>query len=164
MTDFDFSNVQITEVIMIPVSYFNLPPFEVIRGTRVIKLFRFDQKTNPESPAPFPLTLFDAIEMDFRKEPHEGSELYVTLSLGDGLAIVGDDNNELLIDISSEKANGFQVKKRPVPIHEVISGNAPDPFYEGTAYFQISFLKGGQVSSTGSGTCKILANVTRLPK
>lgn len=132
-----------------------LPIVEIVRGDDFTELLTFEYVDNDVN-LPFDLTVYDDIIMDVRRKGKEDADIMFTLSLGNGLTVGGDDDNELTIYIDHTNSNKFIADYS----NFTTTYGVPTPVkYH---YRDIRFVTGGIVTTLLKGTYKIKHNVTRI--
>lgn len=131
-----------------------LPQVEIVRGESYTELLTFQYRGEGDVVLPYPLTVFEDIIMDVRRKARVDSDLVFTLSLGQGLSIVGDDNHQLLIVMSHTDTKKFNPDYSNFPLP---AGSFPSTRLY---YRDIMFVQGGEVFPLLKGTFKIIHNVT----
>ncbi len=116
---------------------------------------------------PFDLTVYSDIRMDVRDNPYESANRFISLSLGNGISIGGDDNNVLIIELSEKDTdklvtNYNQFATNPSNKTSTLQTSG----YKKLEYFyfrDIRFIIGGSVSTKLNGRYKVTNNITSIP-
>jgi hypothetical protein len=116
---------------------------------------------------PFDLTVYSDIRMDVRDNPYESANRFISLSLGNGISIGGDDNNVLIIELSEEDTdklvtNYNQFATNPSNKTSTLQTSG----YKKLEYFyfrDIRFVIGASVSTKLNGRYKVTNNITSIP-
>lgn len=139
-----------------------LPLVELIRGDYRAESIEFQDDLE----APYDLTIYDDIIMDVRDNPYEGANLVFSLSLGNGITVGGDDNELLIIEISSENSEKFvtdynQFDKNPSRTYTLTNNvNLNKPVY---FFRDIRFFIDGKVVTNLNGKYKVINNISKIP-
>ena len=139
-----------------------LPLVEIIRGDYRAEPIEFQNALE----APYDLTIYDDIIMDVRDNPYEDANLVFSLSLGNGITIGGDDNELLIIEISSENSEKFitdytQFSKNPTKLYTLTQNvNLSKPVY---FFRDIRFIIDGKVVTNLNGKYKVINNISKRP-
>jgi len=136
---------------------------ELIKGDTKSEVMYFYTLVN----TPFDLTVYSDIRLDVRNNPYESAARFISLSLGNGISIGGDDNNVLIIELSKNDTNKL------ITNHNQFSSN---PFNKTSTsqsstirrleyfYFRdIRFIIGDSVSTKLNGRYKVINNITSIP-
>lgn len=78
--------------------------------TRTDSSVQYFEATTGSDEEPLDLALFDDIVMEIREGESHTTRHIATLKLGEGITITGEDNNGLLIDLSSQITQLFRYK------------------------------------------------------
>lgn len=90
-----------------------LPTLYLTRSSQTLETFTFTyQQPADDSGDPVDLMLdlsqYDDIRMDVRNTDNFEGDLLYSLSLGDGVSITGDDNEQLNLEHSTAKTDNFE--------------------------------------------------------
>jgi hypothetical protein len=123
-----------------------LETYTITRGNPFNILLRFEKPGTPavgETPAgdptPEPLSIYDNIRADIRERASYTSRLIFRKELGDGITVSGDDNDNLLIEVSAEDSALFD---------------------DGTYYYDIVFYVGSNPFTQLKGGILITLNIS----
>lgn len=112
----------------------------IIRGDTFSELLVFYTLVD-ETETPIDLTIYDNIKMELRRGTNRRTMLIGTFTIGDGLTIGGDNNNELVINY-------------PTTITDELS--------TGKYYRDIRFVSGSDVQTLLEGVIIVTENITEI--
>lgn len=143
-----------------------LKDISIIKGDSFTEALTFNTIVNGNQ-VPMDLTVFTNIIMDIRNNPIESAEKFVTVSLGNGISITGQNNNILVITLTSEQTNKLVTPHKQFESNQLnktntlnVLSNKPNEYF----YFRdIRFIIGSDVSTRLNGRYKIINNITKLP-
>ncbi len=113
---------------------------KITRGDNAYIQLTFTE-TSEESPVAFALDIFDNIICHFREGAAAYAEKIIGKSLGEGIAIEGEQDNILVITLSAEDTNAFD---------------------EGIYVFDIRFYVGESVKTKLTGLLEVEANISEI--
>lgn len=139
-----------------------LPLVELIRGDYKQESMEFQNSDE----TPYDLTVYNNIVMDVRDNPYEDANLVFSISLGNGITIGGDNNELLIIEISSDNSEKFitaytQFNKNPSKLYTLsknVDLNMPTYFFR-----DIRFIIDDKVVTTLNGKYKVINNISKRP-
>lgn len=112
----------------------------IVRGDTFSELLVFNTVVEGSSvPVPIDLTIYDNIKMELRRGTNRRTTLIKTFTIGDGLTISGDSNNELVITYSTA---------------------ITDELTAGKYYRDIRFVSGSEVKTYLEGNIIVTENIT----
>lgn len=139
-----------------------LPLVELVRGDYKQESMEFQNSDE----TPYDLTVYNNIIMDVRDNPYESANLVFSISLGNGITIGGDNNELLIIEISSDNSEKFvtdytQFNKNPSKLYTLsknVDLNMPVYFFR-----DIRFIIDDKVVTTLNGKYKVINNISKRP-
>jgi hypothetical protein len=116
---------------------------------------------------PFDLTVYSDIRMDVRDNPYESANRFISLNLGKGISIGGEDNNILIIELSKDDTdklvtNYNQFATNPSNKASTLQTSG----YKKLEYFyfrDIRFVLGDAVDTKLNGRYRVINNITDVP-
>jgi hypothetical protein len=137
---------------------------EVIRGDTLHESMNFYRIVDDER-VPFDLTQYDDIIMDIRDNPFESAAKFIGVSLGKGISITGDNNETLVIQLSSKETEKLST------IHNQLAPNSTNtlntlqkPGKQEYFYFRdIRFIIADEVVTKLNGRYKVINNISNTP-
>lgn len=106
---------------------------------------------------PFDLTIYSDIRMDVRNKPYESATRFLSLSLGNGISISGDDNNILIISLTAEDTELLATNHNQLASSGTYTLSG-DRYY----YRDIRFIIGDEVATKLNGRYKVINNITDI--
>lgn len=139
-----------------------LPLVELIRGDYKAESMEFQDALG----AAYDLTIYDDIIMDVRDNPYEDANLVFSISLGNGITIGGNNNELLIIEITSDNSVKFvtdynQFSKNPTKLYTLTQNvNLNKPIY---FFRDIRFIIDGKIVTNLNGKYKVINNISKRP-
>lgn len=135
-----------------------LPEIEFIRGDDLTYSFYMFLKDGQGVTTPYDLVaVVDDIRMDFRTKPTKDGALIISLTLGNGIAIGGVDNNKVTITLTEAQTAYFDPNVFAFVTPELGKKTGlPNSRY----YTDIAFIIGSEVRTLLKAKVLVTANIT----
>jgi hypothetical protein len=144
------------------VSTGTLPTIAFIQGNTFATTIKMQRKDENDVLQPFVLTDFTKIQMDFRDKPNRNGSLIARISLGDGIEIIGDDNELLVIKLNKFLTNSFEHNITPFNLSTKVHGTNVNVVVAGKYYTDIAFYVGDDVKTLLKADVIVMASITEI--
>ena len=144
-----------------------LPDRILIKGDTFKQALTFTKLVDDVT-EPIDLSVYTDIRMDVRDAPSQSATKFITVSLGNGITISGDDNNILLIEIPSTETEKLITTFNQFDVNSVNRSSATlqnsRKLQEYSYYYRdIRFIIGSDISTKLNGKLLVLNNITEIP-